>query len=40
MCFSGSDPSDFDRKFAMMDLDDDGRISKSEMKIYMKYETM
>jgi len=34
--FSGSPPGEFNRKFALMDTNDDGRISKEEMISYVK----
>jgi len=34
--FSGAPPGEFNRKFALMDTDDDGRISKEEMISYVK----
>lgn len=34
--FTGTSPADFDRMFTMMDIDDSGAISKSEMAHFMR----
>jgi len=34
--FSGCPPGEFNRKFALMDTNDDGKISKQEMTNYVK----